>query len=316
MDSIDQMNSNLSLTIPPLPLVTVDPVKCFNDLLTYKPQIKGNNILIPGDSYQKYDSICDYFSEAIRLKTKRFDEKYSPSDYWKKNYIQIIDTSKKTGVTPDEILYKSCKSQVNFKITGIVGLLEIASDLINKPLSDCTIMDPSAGNGGTIFAARAKSCKHIIANDPNSDLVIPYQKIKTFFGEPDNIHLTHQSFGSNYVYPESVPNPDIIFTSPPFFNVEKYSSETSQSISMYPNFNQWVDLFLKPYLTHCIQLLNNKGMLLLHYVDFPQAPATAIILKHLSRYFFKTIFIKSTKRSYSTPVYIFKIQSKIIEKKC
>lgn len=303
------MNQQLSSTIPPIPRVIVDPFKCFNNLLMYKPEIKGNNIFIPGDSYQKYDSICDFFTEEIRLKTKRFDEKYSPSDYWKKNYLQIIQTSKKTGLTLDEILYQACKGQVNFKITGILGLLEIASRLINKQLSKCTIFDPSAGNGGIIFAGMAKSCKHIIANDPNSDLIDPYQRIQTFFStikKESNIHFTHQSFSSNYSYPEAVPNPDIIFTSPPFFNIEKYSSETTQSIEMYPNFNHWLDLFLKPYLTHCIQLLNLNGILLLHYVDFPQARATSTILKHLEQYFVKTIFLKSTKRCYSTPVYIFK----------
>jgi hypothetical protein len=288
----------------------VDPIKSFNALLVYKPQIIGNNILIPSDSYQKYDSICDFFSEEVRLKTKRFDEKYSPADYWKKNYQQIMQTSKKTGIELDEILYKACKGQVNFKITGIVGLLEIASHLINQPLSECTIFDPSAGNGGIIFASMAKSCKHIIANDPNSDLIVPYQSIKSFFGtiklkKDIDIHLTHQSFSPNYVYPQSAPNPDIIFTSPPFFDVEKYSSEKTQSIEMYPNFQDWLDLFLKPYLTHCIKLLNNNGILLLHYVDFPQAQATSTILKHLEKYFVKTILLKSTKRSYSTPVHIF-----------
>jgi hypothetical protein len=304
------MASNIQ-PIPPIPRINVDPLKCFNALLTYKPQINGNSIFIPGDSYQKYDSICDFFSEEIRLKTKRFDEKSSPADYWKKNHFQMVQISKKTGQSLDELLYQACKGQVNFKLTGIIGLLDIASTLINKPLTECTLFDPSAGNGGIIFAGAAKLCKHIIANDPNTALIKPYEQIRTFFQTiqlktPVNIHCTHQPFSPKYVYSESIPHPDIIFTSPPFFDIEDYSSESTQSIRMYPIFKQWLDLFLIPYLTHCMTILNDGGLLMIHYVDFPRARATSTILKHLQSYYVQTIQLKSTKRCYSTTVYLFK----------
>ena len=41
---------------------------------------------------------------------------------------------------------------------------------------------------------------------------------------------------------------DFIFTSPPYFDLEKYSDEPTQSYLRYPQYEEWVKGFLQPLI--------------------------------------------------------------------
>ena len=51
---------------------------------------------------------------------------------------------------------------------------------------------------------------------------------------------------------------DMILTSPPYFNLELYTSG-SQSINQYPTWNDWVTNWLKPVILGCLACLKSSG---------------------------------------------------------
>jgi hypothetical protein len=59
-------------------------------------------------------------------------------------------------------------------------------------------------------------------------------------------------------------NPDLIFTSPPYFDVEKYSDEPTQSYMRYPTEEGWYSGFLKPCIEGSFRDLQRRGHLVLN----------------------------------------------------
>ena len=65
---------------------------------------------------------------------------------------------------------------------------------------------------------------------------------------------------------------DMAFTSPPYFNTEKYSDEDTQSFKRYPTYEKWMAGFLEPMICNCRHGLKNNGYLLLNVADTKTAP--------------------------------------------
>jgi hypothetical protein len=60
---------------------------------------------------------------------------------------------------------------------------------------------------------------------------------------------------------------DLIFTSPPYFNLEKYSGDVRQSYKRYPSYNAWKENFLTFVIEHSHRLLKRGGYLIVNIAD-------------------------------------------------
>jgi hypothetical protein len=57
--------------------------------------------------------------------------------------------------------------------------------------------------------------------------------------------------------PKNIAN--LVFSSPPYFNWEKYSDEASQSFIRYASYDAWIEGFLNPVIRQSFRLLKGKG---------------------------------------------------------
>ena len=57
---------------------------------------------------------------------------------------------------------------------------------------------------------------------------------------------------------------DLCFTSPPYFDTEKYSEEPTQSYIKFPKENDWISGFLIKTIKNCHYGLKNEGYLALN----------------------------------------------------
>ena len=73
--------------------------------------------------------------------------------------------------------------------------------------------------------------------------------------------------------PETV---DLCFTSPPYFNTEMYSDESSQSWVRYPTVDEWNDQFLRTTIANCRQALVPDGTLILNVADVKSHPSLVV----------------------------------------
>jgi DNA modification methylase len=57
---------------------------------------------------------------------------------------------------------------------------------------------------------------------------------------------------------------DIIFTSPPYFDLEKYATDDKQSFVKYPSYNDWLHNFLFKIILESKRIMKVNGVFLLN----------------------------------------------------
>jgi hypothetical protein len=110
------------------------------------------------------------------------------------------------------------------------------------------VLDTSAGYGGRLVGALASTVvSRYIGIDPNQPSIDGSRRLLTMLGVPD--------FAELVVLPaEDIPLSrwaglcDFMFTSPPYFNKERYSDDPTQSGNRYPEADQWRERFLVPMM--------------------------------------------------------------------
>ncbi len=65
---------------------------------------------------------------------------------------------------------------------------------------------------------------------------------------------------------------DLIFTSPPFFNVERYSRQPSQSYIRYPSYAMWLEKFLFVVLRESARVMKEDGHIVINLKDYDRMP--------------------------------------------
>lgn len=118
------------------------------------------------------------------------------------------------------------------------------------------VWDPSAGFGARMLGfAAAYPAGVYCANEPAT---VTRGDLESLRGE---LHLAGEtaSCGSEFAtWPEG--SVDFVFTSPPYFKVERYFLEPGQSFLEYPDLGQWTEKFVYPTMANAARCLR-KGAL-------------------------------------------------------
>lgn len=181
-----------------------------------------------------------------------------------------------------------CQYAVNFPPTAARFLYE---EFTKHVPGKATVYDPSAGWGGRILGAMAASRSlHYVGTDPNTDHWIEelgctkYAYLADFFNKNVVDNSLSSLFGSDantyeifQLGSEVIHNDprfwkyrgklDLIFTSPPYFAKEGYSADAEQSCNKFPEYEAWVEGFLRPTLTTCWEYLKSNRYLLFNIAD-------------------------------------------------
>ena len=177
---------------------------------------------------------------------------------------------------------------VNFPPLTARWIYENYTNHISKE-ETLNIYDPSSGWGGRILGAMSSHRKiHYIGTDPNTDNFIDelgitrYEYVADFFNnkcletnsfweEDKNTYHVFQEgsehIGNHKDFQQYKGKLDLIFTSPPYFDREQYSSDETQSFKSYPQYDDWRDNFLKPTLENCFHSLKDDRYILWNIAD-------------------------------------------------
>jgi hypothetical protein len=234
-----------------------------NELIKYNLEKYNNSYFIIKENYLsnlELNDITDYFSENIRVKC-RIGNNISPYEYWKKNKNIIIEkTKKKYGIVNiynlREIIYLNTRLCNNFRITVALTILKYF-----KPKS---WLDISAGWGDRLLSAIFYKINLYESCDPNLDLHKCYDRmIDTFSSKSKKKNFIIHKRGFLESHFEKT-NFDIVFSSPPFFNLEKYSSFFENSITKYNTEKDWIKYFFIPSLIKAYNHLKINGHMILY----------------------------------------------------
>jgi tRNA1(Val) A37 N6-methylase TrmN6 len=79
----------------------------------------------------------------------------------------------------------------------------------------------------------------------------------------------------------------LIFSSPPYFNWERYASHSTQSYVRYKTYAEWLEHFLAPVIASCSQLLRKGGHLILNVGNGNRNPDAAEVSQIASLHGFR-----------------------------
>ncbi len=232
---------------------------------TYRIKNMDKNILGPVIILPKYSRaslISDYYVGKIRSKCKRRDEQYSPYDYWQvaANREEILKPFQQNVKIEDiyDAIYAKVRGCGLFKpylISGFIKLFKAQS-----------VLDFSSGWGDRLLGAMASKVRYV-GVDPNKELIVPYGKMINEWADskPKTYKMIESPFETADLKDERF---DLIFTSPPYFDLEVYSQDTSQSTSGEISLGEWKIKFLYPSLDKAWHALSIGGHMCLIINDF------------------------------------------------
>jgi len=157
-------------------------------------------------------------------------------------------------------IYTGTQSVSNFRPT--------AAKLIYEKFGGDTIWDMSCGWGGRLIGFLASSRKKYIGTEPSSLTFEGLEKIKKdFFYLEKSVEL--HKLGSEEFIPDK-DSLDLCFTSPPYFDTEKYSDEDTQSFIKFPTKEEWVNGFLRKTIENCHRGLKSGKYMLINIANTPK----------------------------------------------
>ena len=157
-------------------------------------------------------------------------------------------------------IYTGTQSVSNFRPT--------AAKLIYEKFGGDTIWDMSCGWGGRLIGFLASSRKRYIGTEPSSLTFEGLEKIKKdFFYLKKSVEL--HKLGSEEFIPDRN-SLDLCFTSPPYFDTEKYADEDTQSYIKFPTKEEWVNGFLRKTIENCYRGLKSGKYMLINIANTPK----------------------------------------------
>lgn len=122
------------------------------------------------------------------------------------------------------------------------------------------VWDPCAGWGGRLMGAAAAGVQYV-GTDVEPETVQGNQKLAEMLGyDAQVVQHPAQTF--------ELPGPvDMVFTSPPYFNVEHYGGSDDQSFREFADFETWSQGFMKPLIERAFTGLRKEGVLALNVAD-------------------------------------------------
>ena len=232
----------------------IQTMHCLRLAWTYFPhfwEVKcGTAKMSPMDIYNDDEK----FKKTIRKCWKWNTTHFKGEEGMEKN------TFKENRLRQSLKIYTGTQSVSNFRPT--------AAKLIYEKFGGDTIWDMSCGWGGRLIGFLASSRKKYIGTEPSSLTFEGLQKIKKdFFYLEKSVEL--HKLGSEVFEPEKE-SLDLCFTSPPYFDTEKYSDEKTQSYVKYPTKDEWVNGFLQKTIENCYNGLKGNKYMLINIANTPK----------------------------------------------
>jgi 16S rRNA G966 N2-methylase RsmD len=136
------------------------------------------------------------------------------------------------------------------------------------------VLDISAGWGDRLcgFMASEKG-EHYVGIDPRKENHPIYEEQYQFykkhngFFETDKRATFYESPAEDMDYSDYLDYFDIVFSSPPYFNVERYSYDDTQSWVRYNNIDAWNKLFLHKTIEKVWPTIRKGGYLAINIAD-------------------------------------------------
>jgi hypothetical protein len=146
----------------------------------------------------------------------------------------------------------------------------VAAKLYRRFAGDAAVVyDPCGGWGGRMLgAAIAPNVSSYVCTEVSTLTVEGLQQLSECVSPYLSSTVIHAPT-EDFVVEGGI---DMVMTSPPYFDHEKYSSDANQSYLRYKTPDAWVDGFLTKLIQNAFRMLRNQGTLVLNIANVPTMP--------------------------------------------
>jgi hypothetical protein len=239
-----------------------------NNINTSKETLQKNYLKLKKESMENTqltaqktnnsNKIIKYFQELNLLSVRNYRNESIETKWSRENLIRAFKSLDKPHATVNSYLTEITKAIFRPCVT-------VYSPIMTKTIIqalDCkTVFDPCIGWGGRMLGSVCNSYEEIkykyTGCEPN---VKTYQKLKELESfvletdknvKKDDIEIINKPVESVISSPEFENRVfDCCLTSPPYFDLEIYSDEDSQSINTFSTYESWLDNFIEPIIKY------------------------------------------------------------------
>lgn len=153
---------------------------------------------------------------------------------------------------------------------GVSNFRPTSASFIYDYFNSENVWDMCGGYGGRLLGAwLSKSVKLYVTTEPCSETFNGLVKMSKDLQASDKEYEIYKVGSEEFKTSHSF---DLCFTSPPYFNQEKYSYEPTQSYIKYPTYNLWIHGYLKLTIQNCYKYLKEDGKLVVNIANTKNAP--------------------------------------------
>jgi len=251
-------------------------------------------------SYKDNNLTINYHPHLFKTESDGFRSPYGAFNEKKTLMDTVEKLMKKNALSDDNLRYNICRASKTKRIS--VFPVRVAKTLYTVYGKDnMNILDPCAGYSSRLIGfytcARGGSYTGIEPCVETYDGLINTQKdlekmasshTAQFYN--DRAEVVMKKLDKEY---------DVIFTSPPYFDLEKYSEESSQSYKMYPKYQDWLDGFLFEIIKESHRLLKDDGIFMLNIAN----SRSQKIIEHVDMFVKKMFRIENVLLMHSPSVW-------------
>lgn len=267
-DKIREMFNNLKTYNVKTRLVN-KPYKLRHIIVDQKKMLfRGKYCLILSreSDYKGWNILSDMFQEHCRMKCRVIETSPSPLEYWNENKERIgrMVLEKYGKITPNglrETIYQLVRECTSHRPNNMLAMIQL--------FGAKSVLDISSGWGDRLLGAMAAEIPYL-GVDPNACLHEGYGKMIDMFGGEGGrgkykvIEGEFEKIDFKDLYEKGMIgryNFDLVYTSPPYFDLEIYTTTSPQSNLNYRTETVWFEKFLKPSIETCWKMLNDNGVM-------------------------------------------------------
>lgn len=184
------------------------------------------------------------------------------------------------------------------------------------------VLDMSSGFSGRLFGFFASNCQSYTGIEPSTKtycglirMAKDLQKCDEDCLFPIYKNVKICKMGSEMYNAEWKNNFDLCFTSPPYFDTEKYSDEETQSYIKFNTLESWLRGFLGQTIENCWQYTKRFGYMVINIADTPRYKgleqsavryAKDVGFKHVDTLFMEMSTTSQSKGRKTEPIFVFR----------
>jgi 16S rRNA G966 N2-methylase RsmD len=198
--------------------------------------------------------LCEqFFPNFYDIQNKKGD---SLKSLWKSDKLEkVLRWNRKSHSTP---YLSELKRGIyfNYGLAKSTMFRPQMAKMIATNLDAKRILDPCAGWGGRMLGSVAAGAEYV-AFEPNTETYNGLLRLTKFLGIENKVRIIKDS--ALEMDKHDIGEFDLILTSPPYFDLEIYSREDTQSIKGCDSYSMWVDKFLKPLIELSLTHMKEDG---------------------------------------------------------